>query len=106
MTTANLTFVRANCTACGNDDVWLTCNQCSERHHFLRHDDHVACDCGATYTSAQCTCGASVAFDSLVAVPFEDGPVRLDDFEVAWDRLAILGAAVLGLGAVGWWLFT
>ncbi|MFT4628426.1 MAG: hypothetical protein ACI8PZ_007121 [Myxococcota bacterium] len=107
MTTDDQVFVRAHCATCGSDDVWLQCNACSHRHHFTRHADHVACDCGAKYATAKCTCGADVPIGNLEAVPFDKGPVRPEDFEVAWGRVAALSVGVVGLaGGLGWWFFS
>ena len=100
------TFVQAQCSACDNDDVWLTCNACGQRSDFTRHADHISCHCGARYTVATCTCGAPVPIEQLVAVPFAQGPVRIQDFEVAWDRLAMTLVVLVTLGGLAWWLLT
>ena len=90
-------FVRVACPACGNGNVWFTCNQCKKSDHFAMHADHVDCDCGATYSHGTCTCGADVGLSDLVFVAYDEGPLALADLEIAWGRVAVLALVVLAV---------
>ena len=97
----NLGFVRVDCAACKNPDVWFKCDQCGKSDHFLLTDDRATCTCGAIYQSGNCTCGESVPFEGLVFVPFEQGPMALADMEVAWGRvIGLVVVVALLIGAV------
>lgn len=95
-------FIRVECTACNSPDVWFKCNECGKSDYFTAGETQVSCRCGATYDSGVCTCGATVPFEQLVAVPATEGPLALADLEVAWGRVGLL---VLGLVAVASTLF-
>ncbi len=100
-------FVHVLCNACGNNEVWLSCNSCGKSDHFqLATDGAIACDCSATYSHATCLCGTQVPPEGkLEFVPFDKGPMHLADLEVAWGRVAILSViAIAALGGLGWWL--
>ena len=100
-------FIRVDCPACRNPDVWFTCNACKKSDHFAMHADHVACDCGQRYDHGTCTCGATVPFDGLRFVAWDQGPMSLADLEVAWGRVAGLAVvAVLVLAGITWAMLT
>ncbi len=110
MTTTALTdlhgFVRADCAACNNPDVWLTCNSCKKSDRFLLEGAGVTCACGTRYDHAVCTCQKTVPGDRLRWVPFEKGPAALAEWEIDKRRLAgiaLLVVSLVGLGA--WWMF-
>jgi len=90
-------FVRARCTSCDDDDVWLSCNSCGASDRFEVGDEGVRCWCGAGYDHATCVCGAQVPRERLVWVPFDEGPPGLTEWELDPLRVALL---VLGLVAV------
>lgn len=99
-------FIRVDCAACNNPDVWFRCNACQKSDGFLLADGVASCACGATYQSGNCTCGAVVPGDRLRFVPFAQGPMALADLEIAWGRVAALAAGALGLIGLGaWWMF-
>ena len=99
-------FVRVDCQACKNTDVWFRCDSCGKSDHFALEGGVATCDCGATYDRGNCTCGQTVPGENLVFVPFDKGPMTLADLEVAWGRIALLVGGlviVVGLGAY-WWM--
>jgi len=99
-------FIRVDCKSCNNPDVWFRCDQCGKSDHFSLGESAVSCDCGASYTAGNCTCGQAVPFEQLVFVPFDKGPVTLADLEVAWGRVAALGVGVIGLIGLGaYWIW-
>ena len=95
----NLGFVRVDCAACKNPDVWFKCDQCGKSDHFLIADGKATCTCGAVYRSGNCTCGEGVPFENLQFVPFEQGPMALADMEIAWGRVVGLVLVLVLLGA-------
>lgn len=97
-------FVHVTCSSCESPDVWLQCERCRRRATFLLHEDRFTCTCGAGYDHAVCTCGASVPVEHLRPVPFEKGPLSLQDLEVDWRKVAVLSAAAASLMGSGLWL--
>jgi hypothetical protein len=91
-------FVRV--TAEGEDDLWLTCQQCGKSDHFLV-GDVVQCSCGASYDHTVTPAGTRVEMSGLTFVPFEQGPMALADLELDPRRLAVFALVVLLLGL--WW---
>jgi hypothetical protein len=104
---ATTSFVRVACPACSRGDVFLTCNACQRREGFTLEEARVVCACGAGYDHAVCVCGAKVPRAGLLAVPFEQGPVSLSDFELDPRKLALVGGLVLAvLAGLGWLLLS
>lgn len=105
MTTPSIGFIRVDCTACSDPNVWFTCNSCGKSDHFTLDGGIVTCDCSAVYDRGTCTCGAEVSGENLSFVDYDKGPIALADVQIAWGRVAAL-AAVLCLGiaaaAIGW----
>lgn len=100
-------FIRVDCPACGNPDVWFTCNSCGKSDHFALHADHVDCDCSARYDHGTCTCGETVPFDRLRFVAYDEGPLALADLEVAWGRVVAVAIVVLAaLAGITYAVFT
>lgn len=98
-------FVRVDCPACKNPDVWFKCDACKKSDHFLLADGVAKCDCGATYEHGHCTCGTVVNAENLVFVPFDKGPMALADLEIAWGRVAALVGVVVGaIGLGAYWM--
>ncbi len=99
-------FIRVECPACQNPDVWFTCNGCKKSDGFVLLEAEVRCRCGATYTHGICTCGQKVERGGLRFVPASEGPLALADLEIAWDRVALFAAiVVLVLGAITYAMF-
>ena len=95
-------FVRADCAACGDPDVWLTCNQCGKSDRFETNDGRIVCACGAAYDHAVCTCKQTVPGERLRWVEWRKGPPALADWEVDWARVGILLTGVVGvIGLLG-----
>ncbi len=90
-------FIRVACPACDNPDVWFKCDQCGKSDHFAFDGSTVDCDCGATYTHGQCTCGETAPPDRLRFVDASEGPLALADLEIAWGRIATLGVVLVVL---------
>jgi hypothetical protein len=100
-------FIRVDCPACKNPDVWFRCNGCGKSDQFLLAGGEVSCACSARYTHGNCTCGATVPVDGLRFVPFEKGPMALADLEIHWGRVAVLGTTVVAVIALGvWWVLS
>ncbi|MEZ4318515.1 MAG: hypothetical protein R3F61_13465 [Myxococcota bacterium] len=99
-------FIRVDCPSCRNPDVWFRCDECGKSDHFTLTDGVVRCTCGAKYDRGNCTCGQVVPAENLRFVAFDAGPMALADLEVAWGRVAALGAVVVGLVVLGvyWWM--
>lgn len=94
-------FVRVS--AEGEDDLWLTCQQCGKSDHFLL-GDAVHCACGASYDHTVTPAGTRVEMEGLTFVEFSKGPMTLADLEVDPRKIGLLGlVAVLVLAAV-WWM--
>lgn len=97
-------FVRADCEACKNPDVWLTCNTCKKSDRFVREEKRVVCACGAVYDHAVCTCAKNVPGERLRWVAFDKGPAALAEWEIDKARVAVLAVAGLALiGGLVWW---
>lgn len=98
-------FVHVSCPACAAPDVWLQCDQCRRRGNFLLEEESFTCTCGARYSFAVCLCGNRVPPEHLRPVPFEKGPVSLQDLELDWRKVAVLGVVAAGLLGSGAWLW-
>ena len=97
-------FVQVGCPACGAADVWLQCDRCKRRSTFRLAEDGFSCACGATYDHAICMCKNRVPPAHLRHVPFEKGPVSMQDLEIDWRKVAVVGAAAAGIVGSGLWL--
>jgi hypothetical protein len=93
-------FIRVDCLACKNPDVWFKCDQCGKSDHFAFDGTTVQCDCGASYSHGQCTCGETAPPDRLRFVDAAEGPLALADLEIAWGRVATLGVVLAVLVAI------
>ena len=83
-------------TAEGEDDLWLTCQQCGKSDHFV--GDVVQCSC-APYDHTVTPAGTRVEMSGLTLCP--SSSPALADLELDPRRLAVFAFVVLLLGLCG-----